>query len=50
MQPSERERKLKIAQSTMARIGRQLLSVSKAAAAASENAGEKHNVRGRLAC
>jgi len=45
--PSERERKLKIAQSTMARIGRQLLSGSKAAAAASENAGEKNNVRGR---
>ena len=47
MQPSERERRIQIAQSTMARIGRQLLSGSKAAAAASENAGEKNNVRGR---
>jgi len=46
--PTERGRKIAIAQSTMARIGRQLLGDSKAAIAASEKAGEKNTVlRGR---
>jgi hypothetical protein len=47
LQPSERERKIDVAQSTMARIGRRLLSDSKAAVAASEKGGEMNNVQGR---
>jgi len=45
--PSEREKKIKIAQSTMARISRQLLSDSKAVIKASEKAGEKNGMQGR---
>lgn len=46
LQPSERTNKIQFAKATMARIGRQILSDSKAAVAASEKAGEKDSVRG----
>jgi len=45
--PTKRAKNIAIAQTTMARIGRQLLSDSKASITASEKAGEKNTVHGR---
>lgn len=46
LQPSDRGRKVKIAQDTMARIGNQLLSESKAAITQSEKEGGKSTTDG----